>query len=327
MTTVTRKRIGFLGAVALLLCLGAGVWYLQAAGPDPSNPHANFWRAVRHGVPGFTNVSSQGHHVLIQNSGENWREARNGPLMRGSQVLLGVALAAMILFYTFVGSDKLEKPRSGVKIERFTLGERILHWFTALMFVTMAITGLSLLLGRLVLIPLVGHGAVSAWLGAAKIVHNYCGPLLLVGILLAAIVWVRFNVPRKMDVQWLKNMGGMVGHGPRPHTGKINGGEKGWFWLMVIFGIAVGVTGVALDFPIWGQSRFLMQLSHVIHVIAAILFIAASFGHIYVGTIGIEGVFEGMWTGSVDAAWAQQHADLWYEEKMREGKARTEQTP
>jgi formate dehydrogenase subunit gamma len=50
------------------------------------------------------------------------------------------------------------------------------------------------------------------------------------------------------------------------------------------------------------------------------LFVSASFGHIYVGTIGVEGVFEGMWTGYVDAVWAQQHNDLWYEEEVREGR-------
>jgi len=314
-TQTGKRRIGLVGAGALLLCLFVGIWYLQAAGPDTSNPHANFWRAVRHGIPGFSTVSSQGHRVLILNSGENWREVRNGFIMKGSQWILGVALAVMVLFYAFVGSDKLENPRSGVKIERFNLGERILHWFTALMFVVMGITGLSLLLGRPALIPIAGHRVVSAWLGTSKILHNYCGPLLLAGILLAAIIWVRFNIPRKADLAWFRNMGGMVGHGPRPPAGKVNGGEKGWFWLMVIFGIAVGVTGITLDFPVWGQTRFVMQLSHIIHVMAAILFIAASFGHIYTGTIGAEGVFEGMWTGSVDAVWAQQHAGLWYREK------------
>ena len=36
------------------------------------------------------------------------------------------------------------------------------------------------------------------------------------------------------------------------------------------------------------------------------------------GTLGVEGVFESMWTGYVDAVWAEQNHDLWYEEKMRE---------
>jgi formate dehydrogenase subunit gamma len=61
-----------------------------------------------------------------------------------------------------------------------------------------------------------------------------------------------------------------------------------------------------------------MQIAHVIHASVAMLFVAASFGHMYIGTIGAEGTFEGMWRGTVDAAWAKQHQDLWYERKMRE---------
>ena len=325
METQTGKRsISALAAAALLLCLFTGIYYWQAVSADIENPHANFWRVVRQGIPGFTTVSSQGHKVLIQNGGENWREIRNGLIMKGSQWVLALVLIAMGLFYFFVGNDKLEKPRSGVKIERFTLGERVLHWYIALVFIIMGVTGLSLLLGRLALIPIFGHPVVSWYLQTSKALHNYCGPLLLAGILLASLIWVRYNIPKKMDLQWFKNMGGMIGHGRRPHAGKVNGGEKGWFWLVVIFGIGVGITGVLLDFPIWGQTRFTMQLSHVIHVTVAILFVTCSFGHIYTGTIGIEGVFEGMWTGSTDVVWAQQHADLWYQEKIREREAKPE---
>jgi formate dehydrogenase subunit gamma len=86
---------------------------------------------------------------------------------------------------------------------------------------------------------------------------------------------------------------------------------------MVLAGLGVGITGVILDFPIWGQPRQTMQIAHVIHVVVAIGFVAASFGHIYIGTIGAEGTFEGMWHGKVDAVWARQHQDLWYREKNR----------
>ncbi len=317
MGTPTGKRsIRLLALGALLLCLAAGVGYWQAVGAGEENPRGNFWRVVRQGTPGFTTVTTQGHKILIQNGGENWREIRNGFLMKGSQWILAAALVGAAMFYLLVGSERLEKPRSGVKIERFTLGERILHWYTAVLFITMGITGLSLLLGRLFLIPVFGHPAVSGYLGAAKTLHNYCGPLLLAGIVLMFLTWVRYNIPEKMDLQWFKNMGGMIGRGPRPHAGRINGGQKGWFWLVVLFGIGVGITGVLLDFPIWGQSRSTMEVAHLIHVPLAVLFVTAFFGHIYMGTIGVEGAFEGMWTGSVDAVWAQQHADLWYQEKI-----------
>jgi len=320
MSIQTGKRtIGLFVLGALLLFLLSGIFYWQAVGADISNPRGNFWRVVRQGIPSYTSTPAQGHTVLIVNSGENWREIRNGLLMPFSQWVILLALVAMGLFYKFVGPDKLEKPRSGVKIERYTKRERILHWYTAVLFITMAVTGLSLLLGRIVLIPIFGHSVDSAFLQMSKVLHNYCGPLLVIGILLEFFFWVRVNIPTKADLGWFKSMGGMLGKkGPRPHTGKVNIGQKGWFWLVVIFGTIVGITGVLLDFPIWGQSRFTMQVSHVIHAITAILFVAASLAHIYMGSVGVEGVFEGIWTGSVDAVWAQQHADLWYEETMRE---------
>jgi formate dehydrogenase subunit gamma len=325
MATQTRIRnVSLLVSCMLLFVLLGGIFYWQAIGADMDNPRANFWRAVRQGAPAYTSTPSQGHTILIQNSGENWREIRNGLIARFSPWVFAVALLVMGLFYLLVGQDKLEKPRSGVKIERYTFGERFLHWYTALLFMIMAISGLSLLLGRIALIPIIGHPLFSGYLQASKVMHNYCGPLLLVGIFLEFFIWFRINIPQKNDLQWLKNMGGMIGRGPRPHSGKMNGGEKGWFWLVFLFGTAVGITGILLDFPIWGQTRFTMQVSHVIHAIVAVLFVTVSFGHIYMGTLGVEGVFEGMWNGSVDAVWAEQNHDLWYEEKMREKEEQSE---
>jgi formate dehydrogenase subunit gamma len=109
----------------------------------------------------------------------------------------------------------------------------------------------------------------------------------------------------------------MTGRGPRPHAGKINGGEKAWFWILVVAGLGIGATGLILDFPIFGQSRFLMQVAHVIHASLAVLFVAAALGHIYIGTIGAEGTFQGMWRGEVSSSWAKQHADRWYAEKAK----------
>ena len=66
-----------------------------------------------------------------------------------------------------------------------------------------------------------------------------------------------------------------------------------------------------------------MQISHVIHAAVAMLFVTVSFGHIYMGTLGVEGAFEGMWTGSVDAVWAEQQHDLWYKGKLGEQHGKT----
>ncbi|RJQ77877.1 MAG: formate dehydrogenase subunit gamma [Desulfobacteraceae bacterium] len=312
---ITRNYALWLSLFLLaVLILGAAAAALQERGV---NPRADFWGAVREGIPGYTTALSEAHAVLIQNGGQNWREIRNGPLAGISPWVLAAVFGVIMIFFLIVGQDKLEEPRSGIRIKRFSLAERILHWVTASFFILLALTGLSNLFGRAVLIPVFGQAPFAAYMQWALWIHNVSGPLFLAGLLIEFIVWVKDNIPRKMDLVWFKKMGGMVGKGPRPHAGKVNGGEKAWFWLMILAGIAVGVTGVILDFPIWGQSRPTMQLAHVIHATVGILFVAASFGHIYIGTIGAEGTFEGMWRGSVDAVWAKQHEDLWYEQKMK----------
>ncbi|MGO9139131.1 MAG: formate dehydrogenase subunit gamma [Syntrophales bacterium] len=323
-TRTVKRTVSLFVLGTLLIFLMTGIFYWHAVGADVSNPRANFWRVVREGFPGFTKVSTVGHRILIVNSGENWREFRNGLLMPFSQWIIAIALVVMGVFYWRIGPDRLKKPLSGVKIERYRPWERIMHWSTAVLFIIMAITGLSLLLGRIFLIPVFGHWADSGYLQASKVLHNYCGPLLLVGIFLEFIFWVRYNIPKKMDLDWFKNMGGYVSGGPRPHIGKVNAGEKGWFWLIAIFGTTVGITGIILDFPLWEQTRFTMQLSHAIHAVVAVLFVTASLGHIYMGTVGVEGAFDGMWTGSVDTEWAQEHSDLWYKEQTREKGAKME---
>jgi formate dehydrogenase subunit gamma len=53
-----------------------------------------------------------------------------------------------------------------------------------------------------------------------------------------------------------------------------------------------------------------------VHAVIAILFIALILGHIYIGTLGMEGAFEAMWTGEVDYNWAKEHHDLWLEDEL-----------
>ena len=50
-----------------------------------------------------------------------------------------------------------------------------------------------------------------------------------------------------------------------------------------------------------------MQDAWIWHAGAALLYIAISFGHIYLGTIGLEGSYQAMRTGYVDEVWAKEH--------------------
>jgi len=79
---------------------------------------------------------------------------------------------------------------------------------------------------------------------------------------------------------------------------------------VVVLGCCYAGTGIA-D----------MQWAQVIHGVIGVLFIAAIFAHIYIGTLGMEGAFEAMGEGEVDLNWAKEHHRLWVEQEIANGRA------
>lgn len=286
---------------------------------NDQNQRSNFWRAVREGNAGYSAVSGPEAGVFINNGGQNWRQVRNGLISTyGGWAILG-ALGAIALFFLLKGRIKVEQPLSGLTVPRWKTWERFIHWFTAAGFVVLTITGLSLLFGRLVLIPVLGASGFSAWANLSINVHNYVGPFFSIGVFAMLLFWVKHNIPNATDMKWFATGGGIIGNG-HPSAGKANGGEKVWFWIVILVGlVAVCGTGLALigwmaQLGLGDATRASMQWMHQVHASAAIIWIVVFFGHAYIGTLGTEGALEGMTTGRVSVEWAKQHHDLWYEE-------------
>jgi formate dehydrogenase subunit gamma len=302
--------------LAILILPLSGYLYISMTDEpvaEQTNPRADTWRQVRDNTKGYSAVKGQETNELIQGAGQNWRQLRNGPIATyGSWLLSGVILV-LAAFYLWRGEIKLGHPRTGKTVERWTLNERRLHWTTATLFILLAITGLSLLYGRFALIPLLGYPGFSAYATAAKWIHNVLGPVFMVALFIILIKWFKNNLFTKVDIEWFKAFGGMVGD-KHPSAGKFNGGEKAWFWTLATAGVALCFSGLVLDFPNFGQEREVIIGAHLIHILTAMLLMAFSLGHIYIGTIGTEGALEGMTTGHVDVAWAEQHHDLWLKE-------------
>ena len=286
----------------------------SAQATEDANPRANYWRAVRESAEGY--VSSTGPYTtntLIQNGGQNWRQIRNGPVTNYTPWLLAGVVGLILIFHLVKGRVKLAEPRSGRTVKRWSMGERVLHWYTAILFIILSITGLSLLFGRAVLIPVLGPAGFGAWANFAMLAHNYLGPFFVVGILIEILWWIRHNIPNATDMKWFAQGGGMLTK-QHPSAGRMNGGEKLWFWVICTVGVAVCVTGIILDFPIFDQTRETMQTASIIHAVGGIIWVAVAIGHIWIGTLGSEGSLEGMTTGNVSEEWAKQHHDLWYEQ-------------
>jgi formate dehydrogenase subunit gamma len=289
---------------------------------QPGN-NAPVWRDVREGENRYQTTQVRGieTNILVQPAGQTWRELRNGPITLYGGLILIVVPLLIFAFFRWKGALSLHDKPTGRMIERFSDWERMVHWATAISFVVLAVSGVIILFGKHVILPVFGY-TVFSWLAIlGKNLHNFVGPLFVFCTLVMFVTFVRDNIWRAMDFAWLAKLGGMLGSHEVP-SGRFNGGEKAWFWFGVtLLGIVVSTTGLVLDFPNFAQTREVMQQANVIHAIAAVIFVAVSLGHIYLGTVGMKGAYEAMRTGYVDETWAKEHHQVWYEE-VKAGKAR-----
>ena len=305
-----------IGAWALLLLIMAIPVPSSAQQVNPTASSVNERRLLQEmdRIQGRVSIPDQRSSVLVQPAGREWREFRNVTLRWiGGVAMLGM-LATLVIFYLTRGMVRLASGRSGRTIVRFNTLERFVHWMTATCFVILAISGLNITFGRPLLLPLIGFDAFSEWSQWAKFAHNYLSFPFTIGVVLIFLMWIGGNIPNKLDLEWIKRGGGLIGH-DHPPARRFNAGQKGIYWIVVIGGGLVAATGYQLMFPFYLTGIEGMQIAQIVHSIVAVLFIAAMLAHIYIGTIGMEGAFEAMGSGEVDVNWAREHHSLWLDQQ------------
>ncbi|MBR0816665.1 formate dehydrogenase subunit gamma [Bradyrhizobium liaoningense] len=305
-----------IGAWALLLLIAATPTPSMGQQINPTADAVNERQLLQEldRIQGRVSIPDQRSSVLVQPQGREWREFRN-VLLRwiGGVAIVGM-LAVLVVFYLAVGMVRLESGRSGRTIVRFNTFERFVHWMTATCFIILAVSGLNITFGRPLLLPLIGFEAFSEWSQWAKYAHNYLSFPFTIGVVLIFLMWIGGNIPNKVDVEWTKRGGGLIGH-DHPPAYRFNAGQKAIYWIVVIGGGLVAGTGYVLMFPFYGTGIEGMQMAQIVHSIVGVLFIAAMLAHIYIGTIGMEGAFEAMGSGEVDVNWAREHHSLWMDEQ------------
>ncbi|MEQ8817286.1 MAG: formate dehydrogenase subunit gamma [Thalassobaculum sp.] len=264
-------------------------------------------------VEGHTTLPGPVKDVFVQPAGRDWRSARNGPIVFGGALYMVGVLTLLAVFLAIRGRVPIKEGFSGRSVRRFDAFERANHWMTAVGFVLLALTGLILLYGKSLIRPWLGPDAFgdlaegSAWLHMALILPFALG---LIGMIVA---WLWQNLPARVDLEWLKQGGGMLrADGPNPPADRFNAGQKLIFWAVILGGITLIASGVAMMFPFLWAGYAGMQLAQSIHAIVALAMIGVIFGHIYIGTVGMVGAFDAMWSGRVDRNWAKEHHSLWY---------------
>ncbi len=278
------------------------------------------WSEVRSGAPQTTTVRGRETDVLVQPQGQTWRALRT-PVMGAGAIIIVLAIVGLAGFYLLRGPMDYERRPHERVIERFTPVDRYAHWFLAIVWVTLAITGLILSIGKTVLLPIVGYTLFS-WLATlSKNVHNFIGPVLIVAVPLMFIRYIRYNGIGIDDFKWFINIVGYF-KGHEYPSGKFNAGEKLVFWLvLVVLSTVLIISGLVLVFPNFDQTRSTMQVANVIHMVAAYVAIALACVHIYLGTIGMTDAYRAMRYGYVEESWAKHHHLRWYEDIVA-GRAR-----
>ena len=344
MSPAKKRKIAFyglLGILGLALALPLASYSIHFFGAEAvaqdagsvTNPRSNYWRAVKEGVGGYSAVQGAETGVLIAPGGTEWQQLRDNTIAKYMPWGIVGVFAILLLYHLIHGRNKLDQRPSGRKIKRWNWFDRLTHWITAISFIALAITGISMLIGKTLLIPLLGKAGFAMWAQASITVHNVMGPVFSVGIVLMIVMWIWHNFPNATDIQWFKQGGGLIGKN-HPPAGRMNGGEKVWFWLVTVVGLAVCISGIVMVAPVYGfaiheWAGFLpwvdgtrpdMQQANLVHAVLSLGWTAVALGHIYIGTAGTEGAFEGMSTGYVSAEWAKQHHDQWYDDAVAKGK-------
>lgn len=301
------------------------------------------WRALRFGSAEVVASSkTPGSTILVQDSGITWLNFRDGPLRTWGGYALLAVLVLLALFYLGRGRIRIESGFSGITIERFKPIERFGHWLLAGSFILLGITGMISLFGRVGLLPWMGHETYATLAQASKWIHNNVSWAFMIGLAMVFVMWIMHNLPNRHDLRWIMKGGGLFSKHSHPPAKKFNAGQKIIFWSVLLMGISISASGLALLFPFqlpmftktfvfineigapgWVGLDPLptnmpphqeMQLALAWHSILAFAMLVVIVAHIYIGSIGMEGAFAAMGDGRVDLHWAQEHHSIWVEE-------------
>jgi len=192
-------------------------------------------------------------------------------------------------------------------IVRYSLGERLLHWFVALTFIYLLLTGFALGYPRMAwLYDILGGGQTVRFL------HPIVGVGFTVGVLLMFVIWLKDMIFDAKDREWTRDLRNYVREGhSRVDVERFNAGQKGYFWFAILTGVLLFVSGLPLWFPAlmsagWNQSARLLH--HVLFLLTVGGFII----HVYMSVMMLPGTVPGMTTGRVTRAWAAWHHPSWY---------------
>lgn len=308
-----------LARVLLTLSLMLGLALPSVAQVNPTEQSVNedaLFQQLGSGdyVAGRISIPDANAGYLIKPENKLWAALQGDTLHLLSIWSVVGMIVLLTAFYLIRGKIRVDGGLSGRKILRFNAIERFAHWTLASTFIILALSGLNIIVGKTILLPIIGEvafGTLSAW---GKVAHNFLAWPFMVSLVLVLVLWIIHNIPNSVDLQWIKQGGGLLKKGVHPPAKKFNAGQKLIFWSVILGGAALSFTGFMLLFPAEAGTPADWQFYQTIHALTAAILSAIIIAHIYIGSVGMEGAFDAMGSGEVDENWAKEHHSLWVEE-------------
>ena len=200
-------------------------------------------------------------------------------------------------------------------IVRYSAGERINHWITAISFILLTASGLALF-----------HPAffwLSNLLGSptwTRILHPFIGVVMFLSFFILAFRLMRFNRFTKKDSEWLSAMPKVLRNETEgvPTTGRYNAGQKLLFYVLIILMLGLLASGIVIwrEYFSYLFGIDMIRLASVVHALFAFLLICAIIVHIY-AAIWVKGSVRAMTRGTVSRGWAWKNHRDWFREEIR----------
>lgn len=195
-------------------------------------------------------------------------------------------------------------------IERYNAGDRMNHWFVAITFILLALSGLALFHPAMFwLTNLFGGGQ---W---TRILHPFIGLVMFAAFVWLALKFWQHNVLADNDWQWLRQWRDVINNREDllPAVDRYNAGQKVLFWMMAVCMAVLLLSGIAIWQPYFAPAFpiTLIRIASLLHALAAFALILGIIVHIY-AAIWVKGSVRAMTRGYVTRAWAKKHHSAWY---------------
>ncbi len=253
-----------LGAMASLFLVGATVAFVVAAIVvfDPT-----LWSKL-------TTASLASLPRLLLGKGAFWIVV----------ALVTVVPAALSAHYRLIGPKTFSHEGRARRV--FSVATRINHWVAAVSCTLLILTGVFMMCGGTWGFGHVlqgGRGVRLAW-----DLHAVMAVVFGASALFMLVAWARDMLPRAHDLRWVGIAGGYLSRVKRPVPAhRFNAGQKSWFWLATLGGLAMGATGYLLH-EFEGGLGFLNAIALAHHVIATLI-VAMYVVHVYMAVFAIKG--------------------------------------